>query len=126
MCVAMWDKFSPRDFWRRIEAGGVTNAILLDVMVPWLMNVEEKPADRYNSLNRVHMQPLPQYHNKVAKRFGIDFISGGYGQTEAGNGFVAIFDELEEGEGTRGSCIKVIRGSLPGALPQVGLSVPVR
>lgn len=104
--VAMWDKFSPRDFWRRIEAGGVTNAILLDVMVPWLMNVEEKPADRYNSLNRVHMQPLPQYHNKVAKRFGIDFISGGYGQTEAGNGFVAIFDELEEGEGTPGELYK--------------------
>ena len=98
--TAMWDKFSPAEFWKRIEVSGASNATLLDVMIPWLMNPEETPRDRYNSLKQVHMQPLPQYHNKVAKRFGIDFVSGGYGQTEAGNGFVGLIDELEEGEGT--------------------------
>lgn len=98
--TAMWDKFSPAEFWKRVEVGGASNATLLDVMIPWLMNPEETPKDRYNSLKQVHMQPLPQYHNKVAKRFGIDFVSGGYGQTEAGNGFVGLIDELEEGEGT--------------------------
>jgi carnitine-CoA ligase len=98
--VAIWDKFSPKEFWRRIEVSGANNAILLDVMIPWLMNAQETPKDRENSLCRVHMQPLPQYHYNFAKRFGIDFITGGYGQTEAGNGFVGIFDELEEGEGT--------------------------
>ncbi len=98
--TALWDKFSPKDFWKRIEVSGSNQAILLDVMIPWLMNAPETPQDRYNSLKRVHMQPLPQYHNKVAKRFGIDFVSGGYGQTEAGNGFVGLIDELEEGEGT--------------------------
>jgi carnitine-CoA ligase len=46
------------------------------------------------------MQPLPQYHHQVAKRFGVDFITGGYGQTEAGNGFVGLIEELGEGEGT--------------------------
>ncbi len=98
--AALWDKFSPSEFWKRIAAGGANHATLLDVMIPWLMNAPETPNDRDNSLNRVHMQPLPQYHNKVAKRFGIDFISGGYGQTEAGNGFVGLIDELEEGAGT--------------------------
>jgi crotonobetaine/carnitine-CoA ligase len=98
--IAMWDKFSPNNFWKRIEVGGASMTTLLDVMVPWLMNAKESPKDRYNTLKMVHMQPLPQYHNKVAKRFGIDFIAGGYGQTEAGNGFMGLFDELEAGEGT--------------------------
>ena len=98
--IAMWDKFSPKDFWKRCEVSGASLTTLLDVMVPWLMNAPESPRDRYNTLKMVHMQPLPQYHNKVAQRFGIDFISGGYGQTEAGNGFTGMFDELEEGEGT--------------------------
>lgn len=98
--IAMWDKFSPKEFWKRCETSGANWATLLDVMVPWLMNAPENPRDRHNALKIVHMQPLPQYHNQIAKRFGIDFISSGYGQTEAGNGFVGIFDELEEGEGT--------------------------
>ncbi len=98
--TALWDKFSPSEFWKRIERGRANNATLLDVMIPWLMNPPETPKDRTNGLKWVHMQPLPQYHHKVAKRFGIDFITGGYGQTEAGNGFVGLIDELEEGEGT--------------------------
>jgi carnitine-CoA ligase len=98
--AALWDKFSPHEFWKRVQAVGVNNATLLDVMIPWLMNAPERPEDGHNSLKWVHMQPLPQYHHKVAKRFGIDFVSGGYGQTEAGNGFVGLIDELEEGEGT--------------------------
>ncbi len=98
--IAMWDKFSPKDFWERIKVSGASMTTLLDVMVPWLMNAQESPRDHLNSLKMVHMQPLPQYHNKVAKRFCIDYITGGYGQTEAGNGFVGLFDELEPGEGT--------------------------
>ncbi|MBF7082754.1 AMP-binding protein [Desulfallas sp. Bu1-1] len=97
--VAVWDKFSSNDFWRRIKVSGATTAILLDVMIPWLMNAKETPDDRMNTLNKVHMQPLPQYHYQVAKRFGFDYVTCGYGQTEAGNGFVGIF-ELDEGEGT--------------------------
>ncbi len=104
--VAMWDKFSPRDFWRRIHQSGASRATLLDVMIPWLMNSPETDRDRLNPLKFVHMQPLPQYHNRVAKRFGIDFVSGGYGQTEAGGGFLGIIDELEEGEGTPSELFK--------------------
>lgn len=98
--VALWDKFSPSDFWNRIKISGATNAILLDVMIPWLMKAEPREDDRYNTLNRVHMQPLPKYHHDVAQRFGINFISAGYGQTESGAGFVGIIDEFGEEEGT--------------------------
>lgn len=96
--VAVWDKFSPNDFWRRINLSGSTHTVLLDVMVPWLMLAEEKQEDKLNTLNKVHFQPLPQYHNQVAKRFGIDIVTSGYGQTEAGNGFVGVIDELADGE----------------------------
>src|SRR5699024_3197527 len=91
----------------RIHMSGATNAILLDVMIPWLMKAKPDENERNNTLNRVHMQPLPDYHHEVAKRFGINFISAGYGQTEAGNGFVGIIDELEEEEeGTPSSLYK--------------------
>lgn len=98
--VAIWDKFSPNDFWQRIEMSGATNAILLDVMIPWLMKGEPTENDRTNTLNCVHMQPLPEYHHEVAKRFGIDFVTAGYSQTESCVSIVSIIDELEEGEGT--------------------------
>ncbi len=43
---ALWDRFSPTDFWRRIEKRGATAAILVDVMMPWLMKAPESPDDR--------------------------------------------------------------------------------
>ncbi|WP_449355378.1 AMP-binding protein [Virgibacillus natechei] len=103
--ISLWDKFSPTDFWKRIEISGASNAILLDVMIPWLMDAKPKKDDQENTLNRVHMQPLPKYHHEVAKRFGINFISAGYGQTESGNGFVGIIDELNA-EGTPSTLYK--------------------
>lgn len=98
--VALWDKFSPNDFWNRIKTSKATNAILLDVMIPWLMNKEPSHDDHVNTLTCVHMQPLPKHHHQVAKRFGINFVTSGFGQTESGVGFVGLIDELEEGEGT--------------------------
>jgi crotonobetaine/carnitine-CoA ligase len=98
--VAAWDKFSPFEFWKRIETSGASSAILLDVMIPWLLIPEQTPDDRRNTLKQVHMQPLPEYHHDVAKRFGIDFVSVGYGQTESGAGFVGIIDEWGDEHGT--------------------------
>ncbi|QQK76560.1 AMP-binding protein [Salicibibacter cibarius] len=98
--VAVWDKFSPTDFWNRIEKSGASTAILLDVMIPWLMKAPKTSKDLNNSLNKVYMQPLPRYHHDVAKRFGFDFVFSGFGQTEAGNGFVSVIDELERVNGT--------------------------
>ncbi|MFC4799421.1 AMP-binding protein [Neobacillus sp. GCM10023253] len=98
--VAMWDKFSPGNFWRRIQISGATNAFLLDVMIPWLMKEEPTEDDRNNTLKKVILQPLPEYHHDFAKRFGIHFVQTGYGQTEAAGGCNVIIDELGEEQGT--------------------------
>lgn len=98
--VGLWDKFSPNQFWNRINECKATTAILLDVMIPWLMNAEPTPNDRFNTLNKVYMQPLPLYHHEVAKRFGIDFIKAGMGQTESGCIITGLVQELGEDEGT--------------------------
>ncbi len=98
--VAVWDKFSPNDYWTRVRESGATTTILLDIMVPWLMLKEEAPDDRYNSLKMAQMTPLPGNHHEVARRFGIDFITVGYGSTEAGGAFAGIIDEFGDEEGT--------------------------
>lgn len=98
--VAMWDGFSVGDFWQRINKSGATMAILLDVMMPWLQMPPASDNDRRNTLNKAYMQPLPLYHQEFARRFGIDFVICGYGQTEAGNPFIGILDEFGDEEGT--------------------------
>ena len=98
--MALWDRFSPSDFWARINQSGASCAALMDVMMPWLMNAQETPKDRHNSLKWVHMQPLPQYHNKIARRFGFDIVTVGYGSTETGMPIWGSIDEFEGAEGT--------------------------
>ena len=98
--LALWDRFSPTQFWERICGSGATTCILVDVMIPWLMNRDPAPTDRANPLRMAYMQPLPLMHHDVAKRFGIDFVMAGFGQTETGFGFCALIDELPAGGGT--------------------------
>lgn len=98
--VAVWDRFSPSAFWERVAKRGVTRAILLDVMIPWLTKAPETPTDRHNTLNKVHMQPLPENHAAVARRFGFDFVTAGFGQTESGAPLSVVIEETAEGEGT--------------------------
>jgi crotonobetaine/carnitine-CoA ligase len=98
--VAVWDRFSPSAFWSRIASRGATTAILLDVMIPWLMKAPGTKDDRRNTLNKVHMQPLPLQHHEVAGRFGIDVVTAGFGQTESGAPLGIFIEEVPEGEGT--------------------------
>ncbi len=98
--VGLWDRFSPTRFWDRIAECRASCAILLDVMIPWLMKAEPLATDRLNTLNKVHMQPLPAGHHEVAQRFGFDFVSCGFGQTESGSGFSCTIDEFPAGQGT--------------------------
>lgn len=97
--VGLWDRFSPTKFWERIAECGATYAILLDVMTPWLLGAPPTDSDRANTLAIAHMQPLPPNHNEVAQRFGINFITAGFGQTESGNPFIGCIDELGEEDG---------------------------
>ncbi len=92
--VAVWDRFSASDFWNRIKASQASYTLLLDVMMPWLLQPEERPEDRFNTLRRAHMQPLPEYHHRFAKRFGIDFVN------VVGYGCAAMINETVDGEGT--------------------------
>lgn len=98
--VALWDRFSPTAFWDRVAARGATAAILLDVMIPWLMNAPEQDRDRANTLNKAYLQPLPLHHHEVAKRFGIEIVAAGFGQTESGAPLAMIIEELAQGAGT--------------------------
>ncbi|SFR47974.1 crotonobetaine/carnitine-CoA ligase [Marinobacter daqiaonensis] len=98
--VGLWNRFSPSAFWSRIRECGASAGILLDVMIPWLMSAPASPEDRNNTLNKVHMQPLPSNHHEVAKRFGFNFVTCGFGQTESGAGFMAIIDEFGDDTGT--------------------------
>ncbi len=98
--VAVWNRFSPDNFWKRIRARKVTTAILLDVMLPWLTKAPACEDDHKNTLNKVHMQPLPINHADFAQRFGIDFVTAGFGQTETGTGMVVYLEEISEGKAT--------------------------
>ncbi|WP_427965373.1 class I adenylate-forming enzyme family protein [Altererythrobacter sp.] len=98
--VAIWNRFSPDSFWSRIAERKATTAVLLDVMIPWLMKAPAGADDRRNTLNKVHMQPLPLDHAVFADRFGIDHVTAGFGQTETGNGLIVMIRQSGEGEGT--------------------------
>jgi crotonobetaine/carnitine-CoA ligase len=98
--AGLWDRFSASAFWDRIAQCGGSSATLLDVMVPRLMAAPEGTADRDNPLARVHMQPFNARHHQFARRFGIDFMTVGFGQTESGSVFSAVIDEFPDGQGT--------------------------
>jgi crotonobetaine/carnitine-CoA ligase len=122
--AAIWNRFSPSEFWSRIERRGATAAILLDVMIPWLMKAPESEADRANTLSKVHMQPLPLHHSAVAQRFGFDAVSAGFGQTESGGPLKIVMLETADGEGTPEHLRKGLLGDeLTAACQERGFSV---
>ncbi|MCS4294919.1 crotonobetaine/carnitine-CoA ligase [Comamonas sp. BIGb0152] len=93
--LACWDRFSPNDFWRRIALSGATSAVLVDTMISWLAKAAPAATDRHNSLNKVYMQPLPERHGEIARRFGFDFVTAGFGQTESGMSCFTIIEETD-------------------------------
>jgi len=98
--VGLWDRFSASEYWARVAKVGASATTLLDVMIPHIMSQPERPADAANTLNKVHIQPYTPRHQLFARRFGIDFISVGFGQTESGSVFAGILDEFPDGQGT--------------------------
>jgi crotonobetaine/carnitine-CoA ligase len=122
--VAVWDRFSATDFWSRIRQSVASYTLLLDVVMPWLMKHGPTENDRNNTLRRVHMQPLPEYHHEFARRFGIDFVNVGYGATEIGYVCAGLIDETADGGETPK---KVQKGYSRDEVLKVaeGLSMPV-
>ncbi len=122
--VAIWNRFSPQDFWKRIAKRGATTAILLDVMTPWLMKAPPSEQDRMTTLSKVHLQPLPLNHHEIARRFGFDIVTTGFGQTESGLGLCLLIEELPEGEGTPAAVWKgATRDHLRRVATQFGIPV---
>lgn len=98
--VAMWDRFSAGDYWRRIARRGATTAIMIDVMISRLVAAPEREDDARNTLHCVNLTPLPEKHHELARRFGLDICATAYGQTETGLGALALIDQFPEGGGT--------------------------
>jgi len=98
--VGQWNTFDPAAFWDRIKACGATACTLADSMIPSLLAPKLRPDDRENPLNKIHTQPLPQYHHELATRFGVDIITCGFGMTECGHAMLAILEETAAGRGT--------------------------
>ena len=98
--VAIWDRFSARDYWRRIARRGATTAILIDVMISRLVAAPERADDARNTLHCVNLTPLPEKHHELARRFGLDICATAYGQTETGLGALALIDQFPDGGGT--------------------------
>lgn len=98
--IGLWDRFSATEYWARIAKVGASATTLLDVMIPHIMSQPESDKDAANTLNKVHIQPYTQRHQIFARRFGIDFITVGFGQTESGSVFSGVIDEFPDSQGT--------------------------
>lgn len=88
--VALWDRFSPMEFWDRVDQYEATSATLISVMMPWLLNMPETGEDHENTLSKVHMQPLPENYEAIAERFGFDVVTVAFAQTETGAPIVGV------------------------------------
>lgn len=81
--LVLRERFSVSNFWSDVDRFGVTQTLLLGVMVDFLAKQPQRPDDAHHSLQRVAMAPLPLDDRAFAERFGIR-INQGWGLTEAG------------------------------------------
>lgn len=81
--VAMDPVFSASDFWNRIRHFGATHTFTLGAMHIFLWNLPESGSDADNSLRSASMVPMPDaIHGEFKKRFGMEGIHQGFGQSE--------------------------------------------
>lgn len=81
--VAIDPHFSVTKFWERIRYYGATQTMSLGAMHMFLYNAPPKPDDRDNPLRAAGLIPIPEHLiEPFCKRFGIDLVVQGYGQSE--------------------------------------------
>jgi crotonobetaine/carnitine-CoA ligase len=81
--VALDGPFSATHFWDRIRKFGATQAQTLGAMHMFLWNKPETPQDADNPLRVAAMVPMPEdIINPFMRRFGMERIIQGYGQSE--------------------------------------------
>lgn len=86
LTLALDNRFSVERFWDRIRHYNVTYTLLLGAMTMFLWNAPEKPDDAENSLRVINCVPIPEDINEeFKKRFGLEMVAMGYGQSEVSN-----------------------------------------
>jgi carnitine-CoA ligase len=86
-------RFSVGDFWDRIRHYGATQAFTLGAMHIFLWQAPERPDDADNPLRCLGATPMPEpLLEPFKRRFGIDIIQQGYGQSEV-MGLISRIDD---------------------------------
>lgn len=81
--VVLEDRFSVTTFWDRIRHFGATQTFTLGAMHMFLWSAPAKPDDADNPLRIAQMVPMPeQLREPFSKRFGVELLPMGYGQSE--------------------------------------------
>lgn len=81
---AMDPRFSASEFWDRCRFYGATMTFTLGAMHVFLWQAPERPDDRDNPVRVASAIPMPAaLEEPFKKRFGIETVLGGYGQSEA-------------------------------------------
>lgn len=80
---ALDPQFSVSNFWDRIRYYGATQTLTLGAMHMFLWNAPPRPDDADNPLRVAYMIPMPDaIMEPFSKRFGLEKILQGYGQSE--------------------------------------------
>lgn len=108
--VGLWDRFSPEEFWTRVEKYEATCVTFISVMWTWLVKQPERDDDHRNTLNKISVIPLPEDHEEVAKRFSFDFVLAGFGQTESG---IPVGGFIHAAQGEHGTPDDLLKGMPP-------------
>ena len=81
--VALDTAFSANHFWDRIRLYQATHAFTVGAMHIFLWNAPPAPDDSDNPLRAAIMTPMPaEIHRPFCRRFGIERIHQGFGQSE--------------------------------------------
>jgi carnitine-CoA ligase len=81
--VCIDKKFSVSTFWDRVRFYDANHAMTLGTMHFYLWNAPERPDDAENPLRTMLMNPvIPAILDPFMKRFGIERVFGGFGQSE--------------------------------------------
>ena len=76
-------KFSVSNFWDRLRFYDANHVMTLGTMHMYLWNAEERDDDADNPLRTLMMNPVvPQILDAFKKRFGVERVFGGFGQSE--------------------------------------------
>jgi len=105
-------KFSASKFWDRCRHYQATMIFTLGAMHMFLWQAPERPGDADNPVRAASMVPIPDdLIDPMKKRFGIETIDQGYGQSES----LAMFSRVADGS----------RGYKPGSLgdPVPGIEI---